>query len=198
MKDLSAAKSFQINKKTNEILFSNLSKLDSNIINEITNVLHYSLTDSIQKNSNTVTLFGPKLDPTKFIKFKLLNLPNQQIYETSYNCPNLNRNVSKVYNGLIIQVFHSTFIFEKEDLDYLKMIYSRNQNYIEFNSPQDFLYFLKIKIDNKQNQIVYEARSGYIEVTKYENGVIYLEWNSQYLFNYDILKYYNLKVNTYL
>jgi len=119
-------------------------------------------------------------------------MPNKLLSETSMSCPNLNKSWSKEYNGLILQIFHSTFIFESEEFDYLKMIYSRNKNYIEFNSPHDFLYFLKIKVDNKINQTVYETRSKLIELTKYENGVIYLEWNYQFLFNFDMLKHYKL------
>ena len=161
-------------------------------INDISNVVLSS-----NDKENDVTIYGPKIDHKKFLKFQYLNNLKSLgvVQEASYICPNLNKNTADSFKGLILQIFHSSFIFENEEFDYLKMIYSRNKNYIEFNTPHDFLYFLKIKIDNKKNQTVYETRSDLIELTKYENGVIYLEWNYQFLFNHDMLKYYNLNVS---
>jgi len=100
-------------------------------------------------------------------------LPNEILSEAGMICPNLNKTWTKEYNGLILQIFHSTFKFENEVFNDLRKLYNINNS--NSNSPHDFLYFLKVRVGSQTGQSVYEARSNLIQVTKYEKGVIYLE-----------------------
>ena len=91
---------------------------------------------------------------------------------------------------MIVQIFHSSFAYVKEDFDY--QIGDSKSSQL---TPKDFLYFLKVIIGNEKDHTFYETSSELIELTQFENETIYLQWNNQFLLNYDILKYYDLKVS---
>ena len=178
---------FSINKKDLCLIFNDKIIFDKDLLSSISSLMiNSNLNGTFHENS--ITINGPKINNTKYINYSLKNnelcninistITNSSIFvEPDHHKLCLNQIFETNYKALYLQIYHLNLEFDKEDLSEFSNIFSLDDYNIN-----DILFYLEITFGNR-----FKKRTSIVEVAHYSNNIISLEFNCQFLFNYNII-----------